>query len=64
MLVCDGYDTDNLLHINWGWGGYQTAIFVSALKPGGSGTGGGGDGGYNLNSLFVTVFKYLSCCGE
>ncbi len=49
-FVCDGYDTNNLVHINWGWGGAHDGYFqVSALNPGGSGTGGGGDGGYNLN---------------
>ncbi len=48
-FVCDGYDTDDLVHINWGWGGAYDGFFeVSALNPGGSGIGGG-DGGYNSN---------------
>ncbi|MBO4582105.1 MAG: C10 family peptidase [Bacteroidales bacterium] len=26
-FICDGYDSDNNLHINWGWGGYNNAFF-------------------------------------
>ena len=22
MFVCDGYDSNDFFHINWGWGGY------------------------------------------
>ncbi|MEG2149656.1 MAG: C10 family peptidase [Bacteroidaceae bacterium] len=26
-FVCDGYDTNNLFHINWGWGGNSNGYF-------------------------------------
>lgn len=46
-FVCDGYNTNNYFHFNWGWGGYYDGYFaIDALNPGGTGTGGG-TGGYN-----------------
>ncbi|MBP5411824.1 MAG: C10 family peptidase [Bacteroidales bacterium] len=27
-FICDGYDSDNKLHINWGWGGYNDGFFA------------------------------------
>ena len=45
--VCDGYDNNNLLHMNWGWGGNSDGYFqISALNPGTLGAGGG-SGGFN-----------------
>ncbi len=36
-FVCDGYDSDNYFHFNWGWGGYLDGYFlISALNPGGN----------------------------
>jgi hypothetical protein len=47
--VCDGYDNNNYLHMNWGWGGNSDAYFqINALNPGALGTGGG-SGGFNSN---------------
>lgn len=41
-FVCDGYSTDGLFHINWGWGGWCDGYFLlSALDP------YGGENGYN-----------------
>jgi hypothetical protein len=46
-FVCDGYSSNTYFHFNWGWGGYQDGYFhMSALNPGGVGTGGG-TGGFN-----------------
>lgn len=46
-FVADGYDNNNYIHFNWGWGGYNDGYFqMNALNPNGVGTGGG-DGGYN-----------------
>ena len=40
-FVIDGYNRDNLFHLNWGWGGRSDGYFaVSALNP--SATGGAG----------------------
>ena len=27
-FVCDGYDSSNMLHINWGWGGHANGFFA------------------------------------
>lgn len=44
MFICDGYDSDGLFHINWGWGGgYDGWFDLSSLVP----TGIPGDG-YNI----------------
>lgn len=46
-FVADGYDNNDFIHFNWGWGGYFDGYFEShALNPGGTGTGGG-TGGFN-----------------
>lgn len=46
--VCDGYDNNNLFHMNWGWGGSQDGYFqLNALNPGGGGIGGAG---YSYNN--------------
>ena len=34
-FVCDGYDANDLLHFNWGWGGSANGYFsISAMNPG------------------------------
>ncbi|RYD52057.1 MAG: T9SS type A sorting domain-containing protein [Sphingobacteriales bacterium] len=46
-FVCDGYNTSDFFHFNWGWGGSYNGYFeVNALNPSGVGTGGG-TGGFN-----------------
>jgi len=36
-FICDGYQTNNYFHFNWGWGGYFDGYFyLSALNPGGN----------------------------
>lgn len=36
-FVCDGYNTANKYHINWGWGGMSNGyVFLNALNPSGS----------------------------
>ncbi|MDD4141424.1 MAG: thiol protease/hemagglutinin PrtT [Bacteroidales bacterium] len=40
-FVCDGYNTSNFFHFNWGWSGYANGYFsLSNLNP----------SGYNFNS--------------
>ena len=40
-FVCDGYDTADYFHINWGWGGSSDGYFrLSALNPYEQGAGG------------------------
>lgn len=46
-FVADGYDGNDFIHFNWGWGGLYDGYFaIGALNPSGTGTGGG-TGGYN-----------------
>jgi uncharacterized protein (TIGR02145 family) len=53
-FVCDGYDTNDLFHFNWGWGGNSDGYFeVSALNPRSLGIGGG-SGGYNQSQAIIT----------
>jgi hypothetical protein len=59
-FVADGYDNNNYIHFNWGWGGYYDGYFeVSALNPGGLGTGGG-TGGYNSGQQAVIGIEPVS----
>lgn len=52
-FVCDGYDANNLFHINWGWGGMSNGYFeLSSLKPTSSGIGGS-TGGYTQNQSII-----------
>lgn len=56
-FVCDGYDSNNFFHFNWGWGGYEDGYFrLNALNPGTGGTGSSG-GGYNAGQCIVTGWK-------
>ena len=52
-FVCDGYNTDGLFHINWGWGGLSDGYFViTSLDPESQGLGGADSGaGFNLGQL-------------
>lgn len=45
-FICDGYDTtDDLFHINWGWGGTADGYFkLNALDPDNQGIGGAASG--------------------
>lgn len=57
QFVCDGYDENDLFHINWGWDGTSNGYFeLSILNPHVQGTGGG-VGGYNRNQTIVTGIK-------
>lgn len=40
-FICDGYDSDDLYHINWGWGGRSNGFFrLNVLYSKEQGTGG------------------------
>ena len=41
-FVCDGYDSNNYFHFNWGWSGANDGFYsLSNLVPGSGGSGGG-----------------------
>lgn len=47
-FVFDGYNTSNLFHVNWGWGGYYDGYYaMGALNPGGGGTGSNATNTFN-----------------
>lgn len=55
-FVFDGYDKDNLVHVNWGWGGMNNGYFeVASLEPSSPGIGGGSGagGGFVFNQGMV-----------
>ncbi len=51
-FVCDGYATNDFVHINWGWGGWKDGYFqISALNV-------DGIGDFNLNqSVYYGIQK-------
>lgn len=52
-FVCDGYDSNDYVHINWGWNGSSDGFFmVNHMEPGKVGIGGGG-GGYNIDQEII-----------
>ncbi len=56
-FVADGYDYNNYIHFNWGWGGAYDGYFsINALNPSGTGTGGG-SGGYNSGHQAIIGVK-------
>ena len=56
-FVCDGYDSDNLFHFNWGWGGSSDGYFgLSALNPPSLGIGGGA-GGFNTSQAIIVGIR-------
>lgn len=53
-FVCDGYDNNNLFHINWGWGGWCDGYYaLNSLNPQSGGTGGNSSYTFNLNRGIV-----------
>lgn len=56
-FVCDGYDDNGYVHINWGWYGDSNGYFlVNRLNPSDLGEGGG-SGGYNRDQEMVTGIR-------
>jgi|GEM_PF-2401198 len=54
-FVIDGYDSNGLFHVNWGWnGGFNGYFNISDMNPDGLGTGGGA-GSYNWLQGIVTA---------
>ena len=53
QFVCDGYDSDNLFHFNWGWSGVCNGYFelssLNVMTPG----IGGGTGGFSIGQDMV-----------
>ena len=53
-FVVDGYDSNDLFHINWGWSGYYNGYFeLSLLNPAPSGSIGS-TGGFSQDQQLIT----------
>lgn len=47
-FVCDGYDSDDYFHFNWGWAGSCDGFYaITNIAPGAGGIGSGSTGSYN-----------------
>lgn len=58
-FILDGYDSNNLFHVNWGWGGKSDGYFrISVLNPNNQGAGGS-TGGYNRNQEAIFVHPVI-----
>lgn len=56
-FVCDGYDDNEMFHMNWGWGGQENGFFlISSLNPGAGGIGSG-EGTYNMQQQAIVGIK-------
>lgn len=64
-FVCDGYNTDNYFHFNWGWGGYCDDYYViDNLNPGPGGIGSGTNGIYNDNQGAILGVHPAVCTAD
>lgn len=55
--VLDGYDDNNLFHMNWGWSNQNDGYYaLNALNPSTLGAGGGA-GGFNSNQQVIIGIK-------
>lgn len=58
VFVCDGYDSNNLFHINWGWGGNGNGYFeLGSLNPNAPNAVGAADGFNRDQSMLVRIQK-------
>lgn len=66
-FVLDGYDEENMIHINWGWGGMANGYFeLATLDPLNPGIGGGtsAGGGYTYSQGMITGIKPETVASE
>jgi hypothetical protein len=64
-FVCDGYNSDNYFHFNWGWGGSCDAYYsVNNLNPGPGGIGSGSYGVYNEDQGGVFGVRPSECTAD
>ena len=54
-FVCDGYNSsNNMFHINWGWGSYCDGYYaIGSLNPASGGTGGNATYTFNLSNTAI-----------
>ena len=60
-FVVDGFDGDNLFHVNWGWGGSSDGWFLITIMNPGDNTGMGASSssdGYSMGQYFLAGLRY------
>lgn len=56
QFICDGIDADDMLHINWGWGGYGDGFFdMNILSPEYLGIGAGEGAYYREQDMILNI---------
>lgn len=56
QFLCDGIDSNDMLHINWGWGGVSDGYFdVNFLSPHELGTGAGSGAFYSDQTIVTGI---------
>lgn len=59
-FVCDGYDSDDNFHFNWGWSGYCDGYYsLDDMEPGVGGIGAG-NGVYNVGESAIFGIEPVS----
>ena len=59
-FVCDGYDSDDYFHFNWGWGSYCDGYYsVNDMEPGVGGIGAG-NGVYTVDQSAIFGIEPIS----
>lgn len=54
QFVFDGYDANDMVHVNWGWSGMNNGYYeVESLNPESTGIGGGEGGGYVMGQTML-----------
>lgn len=57
-FVCDGYDSQDRFHFNWGWGGMSDGYFaIGSLNPGVGGIGTNATSSFNIDNLAVVGIR-------
>jgi hypothetical protein len=58
QFFCDGYNTDDYYHFNWGWGGISDGYYkTTALDPPALGIGGGSGGFDYFQDIIIQVMR-------
>ena len=61
-FVCDGYDSNDYFHFNWGWGSYCDGFYsIDNMNPGPGGIGSGANGIYNDGQAAIFGIRPSEC---
>jgi hypothetical protein len=65
-FVCDGYDSNNYFHFNWGWAGHYNGYFsITNLNTGANSSDpGAGNGNYTRNQSAIFGIQPVQCAAS